>query len=310
MAGPKFKPAHALPPAFIALVVATVFAIYAGLHLCPLLQFHVPQRLRSVAAEERGTLQAWIFTVLTGLVVVCYGRCVLAGPGDVPRLSVRPLKDVESPWETMELKMSGEPRFCKWCNAHKPDRTHHCRVCGTCVLKMDHHCPWIMSCVGFRNHKYFVLLIAYSAFDCAFVASTMSESVRTSVVEETPSANRFCLVLGMTLATVMGLLCTVLGAFHAHLMIRGMTTIEFCEQSVAGRPTSKARSYDCGRFANVSAVLGPQPLLWLLPLCPPEGDGVSWPSRSYPQPSPRPGRQNPDPEWTATATRRAPPGSE
>merc|ERR1719162_2092439 len=28
---------------------------------------------------------------------------------------------------------------------------------GTCVLRMDHYCPWIGNCVGFRNHKYFLL---------------------------------------------------------------------------------------------------------------------------------------------------------
>ena len=33
-------------------------------------------------------------------------------------------------------------RFCDKCKAIKPDRAHHCSVCGRCVLKMDHHCPW------------------------------------------------------------------------------------------------------------------------------------------------------------------------
>ena len=32
--------------------------------------------------------------------------------------------------------------LCKKCNVIKPLRTHHCSICGFCVLKMDHHCPW------------------------------------------------------------------------------------------------------------------------------------------------------------------------
>lgn len=31
---------------------------------------------------------------------------------------------------------SGESRFCKKCNCYKPPRSHHCRVCGRCVLRM------------------------------------------------------------------------------------------------------------------------------------------------------------------------------
>ena len=30
--------------------------------------------------------------------------------------------------------------ICKKCISPKPPRTHHCSVCKTCVLKMDHHC--------------------------------------------------------------------------------------------------------------------------------------------------------------------------
>jgi hypothetical protein len=30
---------------------------------------------------------------------------------------------------------------CHGCMIYKPDRVHHCQVCGQCVLRMDHHCP-------------------------------------------------------------------------------------------------------------------------------------------------------------------------
>ena len=33
-------------------------------------------------------------------------------------------------------------RWCKQCQLPKPPRAHHCKSCGKCVLKLDHHCPW------------------------------------------------------------------------------------------------------------------------------------------------------------------------
>ncbi|KAG6389244.1 hypothetical protein SASPL_150708 [Salvia splendens] len=32
--------------------------------------------------------------------------------------------------------------FCHYCSKPKSPLVHHCRSCGTCVLGMDHHCPF------------------------------------------------------------------------------------------------------------------------------------------------------------------------
>ena len=45
----------------------------------------------------------------------------------------------------------------------KPPRTHHCSICGRCVMGMDHHCPWMNNCIGIKNHKAFMLFNMYVA---------------------------------------------------------------------------------------------------------------------------------------------------
>ena len=45
--------------------------------------------------------------------------------------------------------------------APKLARVHHCRACGRCSLRMDHHCVWIDNCVGWHNHKFFLNLIFF-----------------------------------------------------------------------------------------------------------------------------------------------------
>eukprot|EP00042_Codosiga_hollandica_P026412 m.124754 g.124754 ORF g.124754 m.124754 type:complete len:224 (-) comp52187_c0_seq1:44-715(-) len=55
-------------------------------------------------------------------------------------------------------------RICEKCNAPKPIRTHHCSTCRKCVLDMDHHCPFIASCVGRNNYRHFFLFVVYCWF--------------------------------------------------------------------------------------------------------------------------------------------------
>lgn len=39
--------------------------------------------------------------------------------------------------QPITVKRDGARRFCNKCKIEKFDRTHHCRQCNRCVLKMD-----------------------------------------------------------------------------------------------------------------------------------------------------------------------------
>lgn len=55
---------------------------------------------------------------------------------------------------------------CDKCCIVRVPRVHHCRVCKGCIMKMDHHCPWINNCVGQFNQKFFIQFCWYCFFGC------------------------------------------------------------------------------------------------------------------------------------------------
>ena len=72
------------------------------------------------------------------------------------------------PSPSRSIATTAVKRVCRRCKSYKPYRAHHCSICQRCIIKMDHHCPWINNCVGIGNHKYFLLFIFYTSVSCLY----------------------------------------------------------------------------------------------------------------------------------------------
>mmetsp|Transcript_10111 Transcript_10111/g.21189 ORF Transcript_10111/g.21189 Transcript_10111/m.21189 type:complete len:463 (-) Transcript_10111:1500-2888(-) len=59
-----------------------------------------------------------------------------------------------------------EDTFCNKCQIQRPPRCHHCSICDRCVLQFDHHCVWLNNCVGYNNHRAFILTLLYLTIGC------------------------------------------------------------------------------------------------------------------------------------------------
>eukprot|EP00927_Polykrikos_kofoidii_P053225 TRINITY_DN4749_c0_g2_i1.p1 TRINITY_DN4749_c0_g2~~TRINITY_DN4749_c0_g2_i1.p1 ORF type:complete len:346 (-),score=20.70 TRINITY_DN4749_c0_g2_i1:56-1093(-) len=54
---------------------------------------------------------------------------------------------------------SWKQKWCRHCKVWRPPRCGHCKYCNRCVLRLDHHCSWMGTCVGERNLRFFTIFL-------------------------------------------------------------------------------------------------------------------------------------------------------
>jgi len=226
-----------------------------------------------------------LFNLAWGLAVWSYLQTHRADPGKIPQRWRDFALDLGNalPVATARLEWQpGKATWCKKCKIPRPERAHHCNICGMCVLRMDHHCAFIFNCVGFNNHKQFILLLCYSGLACFIALVTSAPELVyclvTLVSAGHDGTNRLevseiigFLIFGL-LALFLTFLVTPLVLAHLMLAARNLTSIE-------GNYESLQNPYDRGSCTpNFAEVFGSPGLEWLIPLPParPLGDGMSF----------------------------------
>ena len=90
------------------------------------------------------------------------------------------------------MRNKGVMDSCQKCTAYKPPRVHHCSVCKSCVIKMDHHCPWLNNCVGFGNYRYFFSFLFYVFSATLYIAILLCPHINSNLLK--PSDKQMSLI--------------------------------------------------------------------------------------------------------------------
>ncbi|XP_049817083.1 palmitoyltransferase ZDHHC15B isoform X2 [Aethina tumida] len=204
----------------------------------------------------------------------------IMGETDSPEVQNTILSNIARFLPISNVTAGGGFRFCEKCRVIKPDRAHHCSVCGVCVLKMDHHCPWINNCVSFTNYKYFVLFLGYALLYCLYVSLTSLPYFISFWRGELQGVSRFHILFLFFVAIMFGVSLMSLFSYHCYLVSENRTTLEaFHPPNFRGVGPDKY-GFHIGRYNNFQEVFGDDLRTWFLPIQTSSGDGIQYPLRS------------------------------
>jgi hypothetical protein len=146
-------------------------------------------------------------------------------------------------------------RWCHTCQVIRPPRASHCKHCDNCVLRMDHHCPFLQNCIGQRNYGYFMILLVL----CISLASLVTAGVvlysmaaYQHHVDAPVRGDALTALLIIIGAPTEGVAVSIVGlfAFHVWLICRGRTTRETLT-SQSFQPSSKASTFSMKRSRSL-----------------------------------------------------------
>ncbi|XP_028405948.1 palmitoyltransferase ZDHHC6-like isoform X2 [Dendronephthya gigantea] len=266
-------------------------------------------------ASVYSSLVWWPPVNFSGVINLCllafFLTCILynfikaawVGPGYVP-----------PKWKPDNAEHEKLMQFCQICEGYKAPRSHHCRQCNRfvcsytcdklrttrtklwtifcscftrCVMKMDHHCPWINHCVGHKNHKRFTLFLFFVVIGCSYAAVTLIGctvhifSIVNPIVYRRIMEHQlvpfgfyhllgivFCIGLDIGVTVAVGILLY----YQARDIVRNESSIEawIVEKATYRRKKNVfIYPYNLGRWENIKQVIHFRGDFI--------GDGITWP---------------------------------
>jgi hypothetical protein len=145
------------------------------------------------------------------LACVCFEVARRMDPGIVTRDSVPP-----------HLLATDKFQICHQCNVPRCERAFHCKLCGFCTSRFDHHCAYLNRCVARKNMPAFFAMLClfevYLVLGCRIVWATFDA--------DSPSHEVILMLLCMFFQASFGLAVFLLLGGAIRRISINMTTYE------------------------------------------------------------------------------------
>ncbi|XP_026757245.1 probable palmitoyltransferase ZDHHC24 [Galleria mellonella] len=177
---------------------------------------------------------------------------------------------------------------CSVCECIRPPRAWHCNTCDICILKRDHHCTFFACCIGYYNHRYFILFTLYIFismvyafyYNVKFLAQFIKWNHGLIIIKFIFPLASFFIDFGkeslyvflVVINVIIGVFSGFLFFYHFNNLLKGKVVPET-------KNDNKGSSYDRGWKANLIEVFGSRwYLTWISPFVhsPLPGNGIEW----------------------------------